>query len=316
MTTRWLIPTLVALAIVPSFASSSDSFIDGFTAGIDTTYWAVNSNQPLYTVDDSNGDVRCAKTIGGSGFQYVRFDLRCNFSGDFDVSVDFSDAMIDRVNGAPGNQVQLLLVFGGQLFAVVRSDELSSGDNVHIFASPPGAWFGAQATTVSHGTLRVVRTGSMVSGYLDGILVYSAIYNSAPVTFMNFALQNNGTNDPTSVTFDNFSLVADTIDCPLATAVDTPPAGPSPTLTAYPNPFNPSTTIAVELPVEVHLELRVYDIGGRLVRVLLDERRDAGYSEVRWDGRDDRGAPAASGVYFVRLRAGADTAQKKIVLLK
>jgi hypothetical protein len=207
-------------------------------------------------------------------------------------------------------------VFGGQLFAAVRSDESPGGDNYHVYTSPPGAWFGAQPTVATAGTLRVVRTGIVVSGYFNGTLIYSNSYNNLPVTFMAFSLQNNGTNDVTSVTFDNFSLVADSIDCPLATAVGERPATPAPALAAYPNPFNPSTTIAVVLPADTHVELRVYDIGGRLVKSLLDEDRPAGYSEVRWDGRDNRGRPAASGVYVVRVRAGTGTAMKKIVLLK
>jgi len=316
MHVKWIMTALLILATAPSNALSSDSYSDAFTTGIDTLHWTVSTDQPLYTVDDSNGDVRFAKPIGGSGFQYIRLDFRCTFTGDFDASVDFSDAMINRVSGTPGNQVQLNLVFGGQLFAVVRSDESPGGDNYHVFLSPPGAWAGAQSTVASQGTLRVVRTGSVVSGYFNGTLIHSGTYNSAPVTFMTFSLQNNGTNDPTSVTFDNFALVADSIDCPLATAADPRPRKPSLTLSTYPNPFNPSTTIALVLPADEHVALRVYDITGRLVRSLLDEDRHAGYSEARWDGRDDAGSTVPSGLYFIRASSAGESETVRALLLK
>lgn len=83
-----------------------------------------------------------------------------------------------------------------------------------------------------------------------------------------------------------------------------------------PNPFNPSTTIAFSLPAAGTADLRVYDVTGRLVSTLVDEPKDAGLHEVRWDGRDSGGIPVANGVYLVRLRAGTDVAMKKIVLLK
>jgi len=58
------------------------------------------------------------------------------------------------------------------------------------------------------------------------------------------------------------------------------------------------------------------DLQGRLVRKLLDEEMSPGFREVAWDGRDEGGRAAASGVYFYELRAGKNTVTKKMVLLK
>jgi len=69
----------------------------------------------------------------------------------------------------------------------------------------------------------------------------------------------------------------------------------------YPNPFNPSTTIQFSLPVRAAVTVTVYDIGGRRVRSLLEEERDAGRHSILWDARDDRGQEVSSGVYFYRL---------------
>jgi hypothetical protein len=83
-----------------------------------------------------------------------------------------------------------------------------------------------------------------------------------------------------------------------------------------PNPFNPTTTIAYDLPRASRVRLAIYDVRGREVRTLLDANQPAGSHQVRWDGRDARGVPAASGVYFYRLSATGFVQTKKMVLLK
>jgi len=78
----------------------------------------------------------------------------------------------------------------------------------------------------------------------------------------------------------------------------------APTLTdAFPNPFNPSTTLAFTLPAAGTVRLDVYDVTGRRVRRLLDGPAAAGRNEVVWDGRDDAGRALASGAYLARLTA-------------
>ena len=83
-----------------------------------------------------------------------------------------------------------------------------------------------------------------------------------------------------------------------------------------PNPFNPQTSIRFELPEAMRVRLSIFDVHGKLVRLLLDERRDAGVSNVEWNGTDDRGATVATGVYFYALDAGGKRYQHKMVMLK
>jgi hypothetical protein len=83
-----------------------------------------------------------------------------------------------------------------------------------------------------------------------------------------------------------------------------------------PNPFNPVTTIRFSLATRERARLVVYGADGSLVRTLLDEMRDAGSHAIGWDGRDDRGVSASSGIYFYRLTAGKFSQAKRMVLLK
>jgi len=87
-------------------------------------------------------------------------------------------------------------------------------------------------------------------------------------------------------------------------------------ISAYPNPFNPSTMIRYTLPSKGHVTIAVYDARGALVTTLVDEERSAGAHVVAWGGRDERGATASSGVYFVKITNGNDTQTRKIALVK
>ncbi len=84
----------------------------------------------------------------------------------------------------------------------------------------------------------------------------------------------------------------------------------------YPNPFNPSTTIKFGLPAQSHVSIRIYDILGRSVRLLIDQDKPAGYHEIVWDGKNEAGIDATTGIYFAKLIAADKTSNIKMVLLK
>jgi len=83
-----------------------------------------------------------------------------------------------------------------------------------------------------------------------------------------------------------------------------------------PNPFNPTTTIAYDLPRSGHVRLVIYDVRGKEVAQLVSANQPAGRHVATWDGRSAKSEPAASGVYFYRLEAGDFVQTKKMVLLK
>jgi len=80
---------------------------------------------------------------------------------------------------------------------------------------------------------------------------------------------------------------------------------------AYPNPFNPVTNFDMALPEAAKVHFAVYDISGRLVAILIDGWREAGYHRVTFNRSD-----LASGVYLYRLKAGTFTARGKMVMVK
>jgi hypothetical protein len=83
-----------------------------------------------------------------------------------------------------------------------------------------------------------------------------------------------------------------------------------------PNPFGRGTRIGFGLARAGAVSVRIYDVRGRLVRVLLDEFRGADFHSVVWDGRDNSGQVVAGGVYFYRVTSGSFVQTKKLTLLR
>jgi len=83
-----------------------------------------------------------------------------------------------------------------------------------------------------------------------------------------------------------------------------------------PNPFNPETLIRFQLPQTRHVVLKIFNTLGQEIRTLADVPYEAGYHSIKWDGKDNNGTPASSGIYFYQLQAGTFSQVKKMSLLK
>jgi type IX secretion system substrate protein len=79
----------------------------------------------------------------------------------------------------------------------------------------------------------------------------------------------------------------------------------------YPNPFNPSTTISFELPVNSDVKISIFDIGGKLIETLVNNKMQAGAHEVTWNA-----SAYASGVYIYKIETGTYSEVKKMMLIK
>jgi hypothetical protein len=157
---------------------------------------------------------------------------------------------------------------------------------------------GAAPAAIAPGVTAAVTTIAG-PGYVHGALTLTGNVQSFTIGGQQFAIDNvcvTTASDATAVG-----------DAPLAMAALQP---------SYPNPFNPSTTLRFSLERPGHVRLTIHDVAGRLVRTLVDEPRGAGDHRVMWDGRDERGATAASGIYFVKLVSGESADIGKITMLK
>jgi hypothetical protein len=110
--------------------------------------------------------------------------------------------------------------------------------------------------------------------------------------------------------------------------IDYPPTGADPPgieaggLINYPNPFNPSTTLALWLGADGALSagrdvtIEIFSVAGQKVRTLFAGALPPGKSEMLWDGKDDRGAAVAAGVYIGVARTGSGVFRHKMVVVR
>ncbi len=84
----------------------------------------------------------------------------------------------------------------------------------------------------------------------------------------------------------------------------------------YPNPFNPSTQIAYDIPQATHVVITVCDALGRHVVTLVDARHQPGSYAIEWNGFDSKGKPVGSGVYLYSIKAESFSQAKKMLLMR
>ena len=84
----------------------------------------------------------------------------------------------------------------------------------------------------------------------------------------------------------------------------------------YPNPFNPTTTLNYYLPENTNVNISIYDLGGQLVKTLVNSKQSSGNSSIQWNSTNNDELPVSAGLYFYTIQAGDFRQTKKMVLLK
>ena len=80
---------------------------------------------------------------------------------------------------------------------------------------------------------------------------------------------------------------------------------------AYPNPFNPVTTLSFGIPIDSEVSIDIYNLHGRVIESLVSRHMEVGYHSVIWDANS-----YASGIYFVKMAAGEYVSTQKLMLVK
>ena len=85
---------------------------------------------------------------------------------------------------------------------------------------------------------------------------------------------------------------------------------------AYPNPFNPVTTLRYDLPEDALVNVTIYDMMGRIVSNLVNSQQNAGYKSIQWNATNNIGQSVSAGLYLYTIQAGKFRQTKSMVLLK
>ncbi len=274
--------TITTLAVAPSFTST---LLAGTDDGRVWKYSPLFGNWTLVSDGLPNRWVtRVAFDPNDADIMYVTFSgLRWDEDqGHVFMSTDGGGAWTDISGNLPAAPVNCILVDPDD------SDRLYVGTDVGCFVTDRGT--GDPWQVLGHGL------------------------PNAPVLDMKF---HQGTRTLVAGTYGRsmFSL-----HIPMASGVDdgdgVPTAPADMALANHPNPFNPQTKISFVLGEDGPVAVDVLDARGRLVRRLHAGPLPAGPRELRWDGRDQQGRDAPSGLYLVRLRAEGRTVQHKMALVR
>jgi len=115
---------------------------------------------------------------------------------------------------------------------------------------------------------------------------------------------------------DIFMMKLDDISVETAVSTDIEPIFATKLSKNYPNPFNPTTTIAYSVKEAAPVKLEIYNIKGQKVRTLVNDVMTAGNHSVVWNGHDDNGKNVGSGVYFYRMTTPKFSSTQKMLLMK
>jgi hypothetical protein len=252
----------------------------GFSDATSALLGDSNSGQGVATADyDNDGDLDIYLVNAFTFDKFFRNDLP---AGNHWLHVDLAGTVSNR----SGIGARVRVVAGG--LSQIR--EISGGAG-YLSQSSLAAEFGLGATTIVD-TLEIRWPSGLVETWVDG-------FWAAPV-----------------IPIDTLLTI---VEGDIATDVGNETAAPT-VFRLYPNvpnPFNPVTTLQYDLPEASRVNLRIYDVAGRLVRVL--ERavhRAPGQHRALWDGGDESGRGVSSGIYFYTLEAGDFRQVRKMVLLR
>ncbi len=279
---------------------------------------------------DNDGDLDCFVTNDGKSPPAGQPDryYRNNGDGTFtSVTLTITEALTRRGASAGDydndGDLDLLAVGPGTAIGLYRNDTQNGNHWINITCigtisnrAAIGTKVRAKAT-INGNTVRQLREVSAQNTF-NG-------HNSLRVHF--------GVGDAALIDSLRFEWPSGTVDILVNVATDqfiTIEEGSSPTSVGdsggmidgfllypnYPNPFNPSTTIAYELPHANHVRLSIYNLRGELIRDLVEAFQPAGVFSVVWDGKKNDGQTAASGIYLTRIEAGLFRQNRKMMLIK
>ncbi len=278
------------------------------------------SQMPMSVACDASGNVLIAGTFEGS----VDFGGGARVSqGGYDIFVAKFDENGSHLWSTPFGDAALWRQEAHDVAVDPAGNVLLTGENEGTVDFGGGPLVNVGASDIFCAKFDSNGNHVWSRGYGDvSIVNYHSSRSVCPDPWGNavFAGSFDG-----SLTFGTLSLIshgnwdiflAKLIPADDPTGIDGAPAPAVPSITVAPNPFNPNTTIRYAIPSEGVARLVIYDVHGRRVRTLVNAPLIPGAHTAIWDGRDENGGMAASGLYFVRLESGGRVTTGKLVLLK
>lgn len=198
-----------------------------------------------------------------------------------------------------------------QTWAILLSHNAAEADSEHVewmvdeIASDPDVWLANFGEVSGYLSQFYIDVGNPIDG--PGAPASAWIRDLAPTDSLYVVVTQYNSNREES-TWSNELFI------PSAASLGLPdnPVPPGLALGGRPNPFSSRVSLSYSLTEREPVVLRIHDVAGRLVKVLVNEVEDSGEQEILWNGTDDKGVRVATGVYFARLQAGEQRVTAKL----
>jgi len=132
----------------------------------------------------------------------------------------------------------------------------------------------------------------------------------------NFNISENQLCPPYPDCIETYAGEQDTSSCDQVSIIDETCPTTYKLYNAYPNPFNPTTTLHYELAKEVLVSINIFDLMGHNIKLLMNNKQSAGYHSIGWDATNNQEENVPAGMYIYMIQAGDFRQVKKMVLLK
>lgn len=289
------------LATIPQGGSASSTVTLSNIAAGDTIAWVVTKTSGTATVSVTGQSGLTFSTVSTGTTNAITVNATGTGSAAVTVAATVKGTAVTPVNIVFSEQVPAeLAAFGGEVVesgVVLNWTTVSQTNNAgwRVMRSSDGETYEAVSELIPG------------AGTSDARLPYSFVDQNPPKSEQAFYRLDQIDLDGTIHTSNAIEVVlgARFLDVPTAFSTN-----------VYPNPFNPSTTVAYELPSEAVVSIVIFDALGQEVRRLVSESMAAGRYTVQWDARDNLGRSVGSGVYIAKIEAGSYSASQKMLLLK
>ncbi len=260
-----------------------------FTAGTDDFTVEKREDETLAPGSYKDVEVERSGTLRLSTGEYFLEELEFGTDTRLIVDATAGKVIINIVDDLEFGQRMVISMAGGfsdqLIFNCEQSKTIESKREATILGTinAPNADFKANSYTNFRGALSAKNirfaTGATIVGHLSEMSFNKTIVK--------------GDDEVAAVTIDRFELEQN-----------------------YPNPFNPSTTIAFTVAEHRFVSLKIYNVQGQLIRILINDSYDAGRHTFSWDGLDDRRNRVASGIYIYHISAGDFQQSRKMIMMK
>ena len=279
-------------------AYAGPTHLDAGPGGILISVW----RNPNFVHLDLNGNVKWVNGIGDGYIEHLTLEhaetlgitgfgagTRSVTVGIFMHPAGKAFGYVDQHNGT------------GYNFGLLGRD--GTGLMHHQFSPQLGPWF--LSSSNKHGEI------------IDGGSPWDGLYVASGANLVT-GLDEGETAGPGSMMYFPFRIATSSIGSSATAVAEISDVTPDAYALgdAYPNPFNPTSTIEFKVPEDTHVMLNVYNMAGQLVTSLVNEELTAGTYKTEWDARDLAGAEVSSGSYIYRIEAGNFVESGKLTFLK